>query len=182
MACVLSITTLRPDNRDADEGVLGWAMAWSTFGHATFVAALLAGGVQIGSAESGREMRTLSLERAPCPQMVFLAPPAVLADGNGRGGGGGGNRTPGPIRRAQSAGHDPYTLRVAKPAGTSGRLVDPPAMPAPVLDATPLASGIVEQLGLPTGGSALGISLGPGTGGGVGDGVGTGIGSGRGPG
>jgi len=114
--------------------------------------------------------------------MVFLAPPSVLADGNGRGGGGGGNRTPGPIPRAQSVGHDPYTLRVAKPAGTSGRLVDAPALPAPVLDATPLASGIVEQVGLPTGGSTLGISLGTGTGGGVGDGVGTGIGSGRGPG
>jgi TonB family protein len=179
---VLSITTLRPDGRDADDGVLGWAMAWSTFAHLTFAAALLAGGVQIGSAESGRESRPLSPERAPCPQMVFLAPPAVLADGNGRGGGGGGNRMPGPIRRAQSVGHDPYTLRVAKPAATSGRFVDAPAVPAPVLDATPLASGIVEQVGLPIGGSTLGISQGPGTGGGVGDGVGTGIGSGRGPG
>ena len=160
--------------------VLGWAMAWSTLGHLTVVAAVLAGGVQIGSTESGGEIR--SLERVPCTQMVFLAPPALLADGNGGGGGGGGNRLPGPIRRAQSVGHDPYTLRVAKPAGTSGRLVDAPAMPAPVLDATPLASGIVEQVGLPTGGSTLGISLGPGTGGGVGDGIGTGIGSGRGPG
>ena len=177
---MLSITTLRPDTRDADNGVLGWAMAWSTFGHAMVVAALLSGGVQIGAAQIGREMRPP--ERAPSAQMIFFAPPAVLVDGRGRGGGGGGNRTPGPIRRAQSVGHDPYTQRVAKPVGTSGRLVDAPAMPAPVLDAMPFASGIVEQLGLPTGGSALGISLGPGTGGGVGDGVGTGIGSGRGPG
>jgi len=180
---VLSITTLCPDSRDAGNGTLGWALTWSTFAHLTIVAALLAGGVEIGSAKPFDEMRPRSPERVACPQMVFLAPPAVLADSKGRGGGGGGDRTPGPIRRAQSVGHDPYTLRVAKPAGTSGRLVDAPAMPAPVLDATPLASGIVEQVGLPSGGSAtLGTSQGPGAGGGVGDGVGTGIGSGRGPG
>ena len=179
---MLSITTLRPDDRDADEGILGWAMAWSTFAHLTFVAALLAGGVQIGLTASSGDMRPRPIEHVASPQMVFLAPPAFPADGHGRGGGGGGNRTPGPIRRAQSVGHDPSTLRVAKPAGTSGRLVDAPAMPALVLDATPLANGIIEQVGLPIGGSTLGTSQGPGTGGGVGDGVGTGIGSGRGPG
>jgi periplasmic protein TonB len=179
---VLSITTLRPDPRDADDGVLGWALTSSMFAHLTFVAALLAGGIEIGSATSVDGMRPRSPEPVPSPPMVFLAPPAVVADGSGRGGGGGGNRTPGPIRRAQSVGRDPYTLRVAKPAGTSGRLVDAPAVPAPALDATPMASGVFEQIGLPLGGSARGISLGPGTGGGVGDGVGTGIGSERGPG
>ena len=64
---MLSITTLRPDNRDADEGVLGWAMAWSTFGHATFVAALLAGGVQIGSAESGIQALSILRDAAATP-------------------------------------------------------------------------------------------------------------------
>ena len=55
-------------------------------------------------------------------------------------------------------------------------------MPSIVLDATPLASGLFDQIGLPTGGVMSGASTGPGSGGGVGTGTGTGIGSGRGPG
>jgi TonB family protein len=51
-----------------------------------------------------------------------------------------------------------------------------------VLDAKPLASGLFEQVGLPTAATVSGTSTGPGSGGGVGSGVGTGIGSGRGPG
>jgi TonB family protein len=51
-----------------------------------------------------------------------------------------------------------------------------------VLDAKPLASGLFDQIGLPTGGVMSGTSTGPGSGGGVGTGFGTGIGSGRGPG
>jgi len=51
-----------------------------------------------------------------------------------------------------------------------------------VLDAKPLASGIFEQIGLPTGAIVSGTSTGPGSGGGVGTGVGTGMGSGDGPG
>ncbi len=58
--------------------------------------------------------------------------------------------------------------------------------PAPaqqiVLDAIPLASGVLEQIGALEGGVGFGTSQGPGSGTGVGDGVGTGIGSGRGPG
>jgi TonB family protein len=51
-----------------------------------------------------------------------------------------------------------------------------------VLEAKPLASGLFEQIGLPTGGVISGTSTGPGSGGGVGTGSGTGMGSGRGPG
>ena len=51
-----------------------------------------------------------------------------------------------------------------------------------VLDAKPLASGIFDQVGLPTAAMLSGTSTGPGSGGGVGTGRGSGIGSGRGPG
>jgi periplasmic protein TonB len=51
-----------------------------------------------------------------------------------------------------------------------------------MLDAIPLAAGVEEHLGLPSGDLFAGTSLGPGVGGGVGEGVGTGIGGGRGPG
>ena len=44
----------------------------------------------------------------------------------------------------------------------------------------PLASGIFDQVGLPTAAMLSGTSTGPGSGGGVGTGHGTGIGSGRG--
>jgi TonB family protein len=55
-------------------------------------------------------------------------------------------------------------------------------LPALVLDVQPLASGIFEQVGLPSGGVLAGQSTGTGSGGGVGTGDGTGIGSGQGPG
>jgi TonB family protein len=51
-----------------------------------------------------------------------------------------------------------------------------------VLEVKPLASGLFEQIGLPTGGVLSGTSTGPGSGGGVGTGIGSGIGPGRGPG
>jgi hypothetical protein len=51
-----------------------------------------------------------------------------------------------------------------------------------VLDAKPLASGLFDQIGLPTGGVMSGTSTGPESGGGIGTGSGTGVGSGRGPG
>src|SRR6185503_6688486 len=57
-----------------------------------------------------------------------------------------------------------------------------PPLPSIPLDAKPLASGIFEQQGLPTGVILSGTSTGPGSGGGVGTGIGTGVGSGRGPG
>ena len=59
---------------------------------------------------------------------------------------------------------------------------DTPPVPSIVLEANPLASGLFDQIGLPTAGVMNGASTGPGAGGGVGTGTGTGIGSGRGPG
>ena len=126
-------------------------------------------------------------EQPPGP-LVFVAPALPQP---GRGGGGGGNRQPGPIRRAQGVGSDPVTLRTRKTPPPSAPVTAPatvgmeeeaPPLPAIFLDAKPLASGLFDQLGLPTGAVLSGTSLGPGSGGGVGTGVGTGIGSGRGPG
>ncbi len=109
--------------------------------------------------------------------------PSRGSRGPSGGGGGGGNRQPPPIRRAERVGADRLTILAARPITSVGRLVDVPA-PAQqiVLDAKPLASGLVGQIGALEGGIGLGTSQGPGSGGGVGDGVGTGIGSGRGPG
>ncbi len=111
--------------------------------------------------------------------LIFIAREAAVASG---GGGGGGNGQRGPIRHAEGIGSDPMTLRIAKPVSTSGSNDDASALPAVILDAKPLASGNIEQVGLPVGGVSFGTSTGPGSGGGVGDGVGTGIGPGRGPG
>ena len=120
--------------------------------------------------------------------VVFLAPDLPQP---GTGGGGGGNQQSGPIRRAQGLGSDPITLRVRKrPPATPVTPAPAPApaiedlspLPSIVLDAKPLASGLFEQVGLPTGGAMSGTSAGSGSGGGVGTGTGTGIGSGRGPG
>jgi TonB family protein len=117
------------------------------------------------------------------PRVVFLALPREM----GAGGGGGGNQQPAPIRRAQAVGPDPITLRAQKPPPTSAAAQapaaeNPPSLPSIVLDAQPLASGLFDQLGLPTGGVLSSPSTGPGSGGGVGTGVGTGVGSGSGPG
>ena len=72
---------------------------------------------------------------------------------------------------------------MARRLSTAGRLADVPA-PAQqlLLDARPLGSGMMEQIGALEGGVGFGTSQGPGSGGGVGDGVGTGVGSGRGSG
>lgn len=98
------------------------------------------------------------------------------------GGGGGGNRRAGPIRHAEGVGTDSTTLRVSKLTSTSERMTDTSPLPEVLLDARPLASGNVEQVGLPEGGVSYGTSTGPGSGGGVGEGVGIGIGPGFGPG
>lgn len=119
--------------------------------------------------------------------VVFL--PSALPRIGG-GGGGGGNQQPGPIRRAQGIGSDVVTLRtrkappppVAITATTVPLVEESPPIPSIVLDAKPLASGIFEQVGLPTAAMLSGTSTGSGSGGGVGTGRGTGIGSGRGPG
>lgn len=99
------------------------------------------------------------------------------------GGGGGGNRRNDPIRRAEGVGGDAITLRVAKPRRVQPRdSGDEVALPAVLLDARPLASGLRDLPGLPDGGVPFGMSLGPGSGGGVGEGAGSGIGAGIGPG
>jgi protein TonB len=120
-----------------------------------------------------------AMAQTPSEHLVFIAreSPGPVA-----GGGGGGNRQTAPIRRAEAPGADPVTLRIAKAVSVDGRDDVMPSLPALVLDARPLASGRVEQVGLPMGGVSIGTSLGPGTGGGVGEGLGTGIGPGRGPG
>ena len=117
--------------------------------------------------------------RLPTARIVFLPSQGP----GGGGGGGGGNRQPAPIRRAERIGHDRRTLPVARRLGTTGQLIDVPA-PAQqlLLDARPLGSGVMEQIGALEGGVGFGTSQGPGSGGGVGDGVGTGVGSGRGSG
>jgi protein TonB len=179
---MLSIVTVHSRNLESQlpHRALRWGLTWSAFVHLLASTALIA----IGSngALTGLDVKsqpTLPGRTSPW-HIVFLAPRETSA---GRGGGGGGNRESGPIRRAQSVGSDRSTLRVAKPIATSGQVVDAEkSFPALLLDAKPLASGVVEQIGLPSGGTSLGTSTGPGSGGGVGDGVGTGIGSGRGPG
>ena len=108
----------------------------------------------------------------------------------GGGGGGGGNQQLGPIRRAQGVGSDAITLRarktppppVAITASRAAAVEEDSPIPSIVLDAKPLASGIFDQVGLPTAAMLSGTSTGPGSDGGVGSGRGTGIGSGRGPG
>ena len=117
---------------------------------------------------------------------VVLVAPELLRRGGG--GGGGGNHQPRPIRRAQGVGSDTITLRVRRPPPTTApaTIAAPPivedTLPAILLDAKPMASGIFDQIGLPTGTTFSGTSTGPGAGGGVGTGIGTGVGSGRGPG
>ena len=81
------------------------------------------------------------------------------------------------------------TLRIKK-SPTAAPIATASTAPIPdesewravVVEVQPLASGMIEQIGLPVGGVLFGTSTGPGSGGGVGSGVGTGIGSGRGPG
>jgi TonB family protein len=119
--------------------------------------------------------------------LVFLASELPTIGG---GGGGGGHQQPEPIPRAQGVGTDTITLRTRKtPATTvpvsiaaSPAVEDVPSLPSIVLDAKPLASGVFEQVGLPTSAMVSGTSTGPGSGGGVGAGIGTGLGAGRGPG
>jgi protein TonB len=134
-----------------------------------------------------RRGQSIDQQTPDVTHVVFLAPERQPA---GRGGGGGGNQRPEPIRRAQGVGTDTITLRVRTPqpltapvrTAAAPAIEDLPSVPSIVLDAKPLASGVFDQIGLPTGGVMSGISTGPGSGGGVGTGSGTGIGAGRGPG
>ena len=118
--------------------------------------------------------------------MIQVVLPRIIFVPNGPprgGGGGGGDRQTGQVRHAEGVGRDALTLRTAKPKATADRLPNNETdLPPLLLDARPLASGSVDQLGLPVGGVSFGTSTGPGSGGGVGTGIGTGIGPGRGPG
>jgi protein TonB len=158
-------------------------LAVSTALHATL--AVIAASIGLPSArvlESINDQQTVDDRH-----LVFLVSELPRA---GAGGGGGGNQQPGPTRRAQGVGTDAMTLRVrnrpapAAPLATAATpaVVDVPPIPSIVLDAKPLASGLFDQIGMPTGGVMSGTSTGPGSGGGVGTGTGTGLGSGRGPG
>ena len=118
--------------------------------------------------------------------VVFLAPEVRRI---GSGGGGGGNRQAGPMRRAQSVGNDTITQRVRStpppaptPTAAAPVLEDVEPLSSILLEAKPLSSGLLDQIGVPAVGVLSGTSTGPGSGGGVGSGHGTGIGSGRGPG
>jgi protein TonB len=131
-----------------------------------------------------RAQRIIERQEADVRHLVFVAPAFPVGSGGG-GGGGGGNQQPDPIRRAQGLGTDRVTLRVQRrplPTAVVPAVLDVPSIPSIVLDAKPLASGLFDQIGLPTAGVTSGTSTGPGSGGGVGTGNGTGIGSGRGPG
>ena len=152
--------------------------ALSATGHALAILVLLA------IIAGGRPRSTVL---APAPhETARLATPRIVflpSRSSGGGGGGGGNRQPGPIRRAERAGHDRTTLPVVRQLSATERLVDLPAPAQQILlDAKPLASGVIEQIGTLEAGVGFGSSQGPGSGGGVGDGVGTGVGSGRGSG
>jgi TonB family protein len=117
--------------------------------------------------------------------IVFLMPELPKPGG---GGGGGGNQQAGPIRRAQGSDRTPSSARPKPPATlvpvttSAAPVEDVATLPSIVVDATPLASGTFEQIGLPEGGVSSGTSTGPGSGGGVGSGAGSGVGSGRGAG
>jgi protein TonB len=119
--------------------------------------------------------------RVVLPRIVFL--PSERPTGRSGGGGGGGNRQSGPIRHAEGKGRDTVTLRTTKRQPVTDQVVTAATdVPALMLDARSMASGTVDQIGLPVGGVSFGTSTGPGSGGGVGTGTGTGIGPGRGPG
>jgi TonB family protein len=131
--------------------------------------------------------RALSTAGQPCLEVSRLVFPADALRALGAGGGGGGNRIEGPIRRAESKGPDAITLRTRKtpeavPRAPAALPAGERPLPSIVLDALPLASGSVEQIGLPTIEVTAGGSTGPGSGGGAGTGTGTGLGAGRGPG
>jgi len=112
------------------------------------------------------------------PHLLFLAGPV-----QGGGGGGGGNRQSGPIRHAEGVGRDAMTMRTkSRPPQVAESVTPTDQLPAIVLDAKPMFSGTMDQLGLPVGGVSYGTSTGSGSGGGVGTGSGTGLGSGEGPG
>jgi len=185
---VLQLDPLAPPTPHLPDRRLGGLkqLATSAALHLTFVLGALIAATSGPVIEGPRLKPTTDESKLEVRHIVFLAP-AVLHMGGG--GGGGGNRQPGEIRRAQGIGSDPITLRVRKqPPATAPVMPDTPPvvevvpmLPSIVLDAKPMASGVVDQIGLPAS-ALLSAATGPGSGGGVGSGIGTGIGSGLGPG
>ena len=187
---MLHVDPLAPRTPRLPHQGLGAAhLAASTALHVTFAIIVALIGARAAAGVDADQTKPISDEKLDVRHVVFLAP--ELQDA-GRGGGGGGNQRAEPIRRAQGVGTDRFTLRIRKrpspaapvtpPPPPASAIEDVPALPSIVLDAKPLASGLLEQIGLPTGVALSGTSTGPGAGGGVGTGNGTGIGSGRGPG
>ena len=138
------------------------------------VIAIVAGTVLPNSDETQPHGPAADQRARAVPHLVFLAPELPRPGG---GGGGGGARS------------DAITLRVRKttpaavpPATSSSSSVeDSPALSIGI-DARPLATGIFEEIGLPTDAASSATSRGPGSGGGIGIGIGTGVGPGNGPG
>jgi periplasmic protein TonB len=178
MLSIAAVTTAADNTRAR---TVPSSLAVSIAFHLSAVTLLLAIAARSGLTPAVQQPDVPHAAHVPPTHVVFVVPPSRLQGGGG--GGGGGNRQTGPIRRAESPGHDAITLRIAKPIEMPSRIADAePSLPGLLLDAKPLASGFVEQVGLPSGGVTFGTSTGPGTGGGVGSGTGTGIGAGRGPG
>ena len=148
--------------------------------HVTLVVAVLAIAGIRGASVPEPDTR-VAVTRSERLSLVFLAEP--LRPGPGGGGGGGGNRQPAPIPRTQARGRDSITLPAAKRIAPVARPQEEAVGPQVVaLDARPLASDSMFQVGLLEGPVRVSPSQGPGSGGGAGDGTGTGVGSGRGPG
>jgi protein TonB len=139
---------------------------------------IVAGVSRLRSPALATELASVTVDRDVIRDIVFI-PRDPIPSG---GGGGGGNRQAGPIRHGHGIGSDSITLRIAVPATPAGTATDTTVVPEVLLDAKSLASGNVDEIGLPVGGVSYGTSTGLGSGGGVGEGVGTGVGTGRGPG
>ena len=140
---------------------------------------LAAVALMIGTARlSGPDAVDVNAQRQALqlPRIVFLKTP-----GAGGGGGGGGARQTSPPSRARAPGRDRVTVPATVAVAT--RPADEQAIPPSLLlDAKPLASGVIAIAGLPEAPASLSISQGSGLGSGAGDGRGSGIGSGTGPG
>jgi periplasmic protein TonB len=163
-------------------GALG-QIGISALAHAAGVATLV---VVLGHSITAGLDTPPSIEDEPCVDVSHIVFQAPRLRDLGGGGGGGGNHEQGPLRRAEGAGPDAITLRAAPPAATPSPTPRPddvaPPLPSIVIDAVPLASGVLEQTGVPSMSAPLAGSAGPGSGGGIGSGRGTGIGPGQGPG
>lgn len=159
----------------------GTALSVAAWLHVLGVALVVIGFSSVTRAPIQAPAAPPEVMRVVLPRIIFVASEPL--SGRGGGGGGGGNRQSGPIRHAEGKGRDAVTLRTTKAQPVADEVITADTeVPALMLDARSMASGTVDQIGLPVGGVSFGTSQGPGSGGGVGTGTGTGIGPGRGPG